>query len=102
MPISPSPYKARIFWRGSSDSGRRWRRVAAASLTISWSRSLALITQGALALRFPILAQERVAQDREHPGFDACARLELSDVAPSAQDRVLHQVVGTIRVAGQR
>src|SRR5215212_1031197 len=47
MPISPSPYKARIFWRGSSDGGRRWRRASAAPLTASSSRSLALITQGA-------------------------------------------------------
>src|SRR3954454_14091758 len=47
MPISLSPDKAKVFWRGSPDGGRRCRRASAAFLTVSWSRSLALITQGA-------------------------------------------------------
>ena len=35
MPISLSSYKAKVFWRGSSDGGRRRRRASAARLTVS-------------------------------------------------------------------
>src|SRR3954465_14268733 len=49
-----------------------------------------------------ILAQERVAQDREQPRVYAGARLELLDVPPRAKDGVLYKAVRIIGVAGQR
>ena len=49
-----------------------------------------------------ILAQERVAQDREQPRVHAGARLELLDVPPRAKDGVLYEAVRIIGVAGQR
>ena len=47
VPISLSSYKAKIFWCGSTDGGRRWRRASAACFTVASSRSRARITQGA-------------------------------------------------------
>src|SRR5215210_3687054 len=55
-----------------------------------------------LAACLAMTGVEEVAQDCEQPCVEVRARLEAVDVGPRSQDGVLHEVVGIIRVAGQR
>src|SRR3954466_540472 len=54
------------------------------------------------AMGFPILAVERVTQDREQPRIHAGARLKPLDVGPCPQDGLLHEIVCRIYIVGQR
>ncbi len=45
---------------------------------------------------------ELIAEDREEPRLQAGARLEFVDLAQPPDNRLLHEVVGKIDIAGQR
>jgi hypothetical protein len=55
-----------------------------------------------LALLLAHLGIEVVAQDGEQPGAQVGALLEGIEVGPRLDQRLLHQVVGDIDIAGQR
>src|SRR5262249_5799028 len=53
----------------------------------------------------PVLAQVveiAIAQDREDPGLEVGARRELVGRRERQNDRILHEIVGLVAVAGQR
>src|ERR1700733_12357208 len=55
-----------------------------------------------LATPFAIIRAEQVSQDREQPSRQIRTRLEGVDVGKRAQQRFLHEVVGTIAATRKR
>jgi len=48
------------------------------------------------------LVEPRVAHDAEHPARQRCVRPQLPGARQSPLDRDLHQVVGVVRISGER
>ena len=65
---------------------------------------LGIVALGVLHLAPPlaIVGAEQVAQDGEQPGRQVRAGLERVDIGDGAQQRLLHQVVGTVAITGKR
>jgi hypothetical protein len=55
-----------------------------------------------LAPALAVFRVEQVAQDGEQPGLHVGARLEAVDIRDRPHERLLHEVVGTVDVRGQR
>src|SRR5918993_1902966 len=55
-----------------------------------------------LVFALAVLRIEAVTQDSEQPCFKVGAALEVTEVSPGPQDRILHQIISPDRIVGQR